>query len=82
MMEETLKLINEKIDRIMRAQELQARMTADLLQQLDDRRFDADRRRQALDGYANSIAEMMRGSGAPTELIENFKQLFNRSFTP
>jgi hypothetical protein len=80
-MEEKLNIIIEKLDRILNAQELQARMTVDLIQQLDDRRFDADRRRQALDGYANSIANMMKGSGAPPELVENFKQLFNRSFT-
>ena len=80
-MESVLKAIDEKLDRIMQAQELQARMTADLLQTLDDKRFDAERRRQAMDSYVNSIAHMMQGSGAPPELIDNFKNLFNRSFS-
>jgi hypothetical protein len=75
-----LKAIHDKLDRIIQAQELQARMLADLLQTLDDKRFDAEKRKQAMDSYVNSIAGMMQGSGAPPELIDNFKTLFNRSF--
>lgn len=75
-----LKNIEEKVERLLQAHELQARMLADLIQQLDDRRFDADRRQKNMDNYVNSIAAMMQGSGAPPELIDNFKNLFNRSF--
>jgi hypothetical protein len=77
--------LDQMIDRLgelLAGQETQARMTADLIQMLDGKRFDSEQRKKALEDYMRGITGMMQGSGAPPELIENFKTLFSRSFQP
>lgn len=74
------KEIHAKLDTIIKNQEIQARMTADLIQTLDEKRFNHEQRKHAMDDYVAGITHMMQGSGAPPELIENFKTLFARSF--
>jgi hypothetical protein len=75
-----LKRIEEKLDRLIEAEKITARMVADLVEQIDDRRQAGETRKKALADYVGSVTGILEAKGAPPQFVNSIKQLFDKGF--
>jgi len=73
-----LKRIEQKLDQIIEAEKITARMVADLVELSDERRQTAETRKKAMAQYVDSVSSVRQTKGAPTQFIDSFKQLFDK----